>query len=144
MSNTISVRNASGQVASFSLDDEKSVERERVLRQRINRGELEEVALGADSVARRAVVVEIDANVRDENGNLLKSIHAGGLDPDAAGDSNGVPSGSGLSAAQARKDAQVAADAVALQVENAGQAGVVSATAVAAADPGTKKATGKA
>lgn len=134
MAETMSVRNPrTGQVAHFTIDgphDPRAV----ILQERIRRGALESASGSAKSGDAAVTVVEIDAGVRDENGNLLKSVHGGGLDPDAAGDARGVPSGSGLSAAQAKKDAQVAAGEVAKQAAAAAEAGVnFSETAQAAA-----------
>lgn len=122
---TISVRNpATGQVAHFSLTGPNDP-RAAVLLQRIARNELERVGSDAesDSPGREAVTLDIHAEVRDEKGDLLKSVHGGGLDPDAAGDALGRPSGSGIGADKALEDAQVAAKAVGKMLDNAEETG---------------------
>lgn len=119
MSETITVTNPRGQVTSYTVDGPLDP-RAQVLRQRIAVGELREGDAGGQAVAD----VNIFAGVRDEKGDLLRSVHGGGLDPDAAGDARGVPSGSGIGAAQAAKDAQVAGAALARITENADVASV--------------------
>lgn len=104
----ITVTNDKGQVSSFGVTGPMDP-RAQVLRQRIANGELTE---GDRSGDKAAVVVNEFALVRDEKGDLLRSIHGGGLDPDALGDARGVPSGSGISAAEVAKSAQVAVDAL--------------------------------
>lgn len=118
---TITVTNDSGQVASFGVDGPHDP-RAQVLRQRIARGDLREGDQSGRPVDTDGV--NVFAGVRDEKGDLLRSIHGGGLDPEAAGDARGVPSGSGIGAAQAAKDAQVAATALATMAENADAAQV--------------------
>lgn len=107
MTEKITVTNAQGQVSSFGVTGPMDP-RAQVLRQRINSGELTE----GDGGDKAPVAVSLYAGVRDEKGDLLRSIHGGGLDPDALGDARGVPSGSGLSAAETAKSAQVAVDAL--------------------------------
>lgn len=121
----ITVTNDSGQTASFAVDGPMDP-RAQVLRQRIASGELRE---GDHSKSGTDEVPSPFAGVRDEKGDLLASIHGGGLDPEAVGDARGVPSGSGIGAAQAAKDAAVAAKALDQIVQNSEAAGVeVSAT----------------
>lgn len=96
MTDTISVQNDSGQVASFLLDGPNDP-RAEILRQRIARGELTEAKKSDKSRAgrrARVVVQDSDTGLKDERGDFLKSVHGGGLDPDAEGDVNGDPSGS--------------------------------------------------
>lgn len=96
--NTITVQNSAGQVVSFGFDpaDPTSKAREEILAQRVARGELIKVAKGTAS-ARPGTFVAVEdahAGLYDEKGDLLKSVHGGGLDPDADGDALGIPSGS--------------------------------------------------
>lgn len=96
MADTITVKNESGQVATFALEGD-SDPRKAILEQRIARGELEKVTKATKSAAgrrARVVVVDSDTGLKDERGDLLKSVHGGGLDPDANGDVAGQPSGS--------------------------------------------------
>lgn len=89
------VQNESGQVVSYDLD--AGDPRKAILEQRIARGELTKVADGTESAGRPTQVVVVEdehTGLTDEQGDLLKSIHGGGLDPDAAGDITGQPSGS--------------------------------------------------
>jgi len=95
---TITVRNESGQVTSYLVDpaDATTVARAQILRQRIARGELMEEKSSAKS-ARPGVIRPLEdyqTGLVDERGDLLKSVHGGGLDPDADGDALGQPSGS--------------------------------------------------
>lgn len=91
------VQNESGQVVSFNLDGDTDP-RKAILEQRIARGELTKASTSTKSAARvgrnRVAVVDEHTGVRDEKGDLLKSIHGGGNDPDARGDELGQPSGS--------------------------------------------------
>jgi hypothetical protein len=115
MSDTITVKNESGQVATFLLDGDADP-RKAILEQRIARGELEKVSKSTKSAGARrtrVVVVDSDAGLKDERGDLLKSVHGGGHDPDADGDVLGDPSGSKLvegaiEAAEAISDAGIA------------------------------------
>lgn len=116
MTDTITVKNESGQVASFLVDGDADP-RKAILEQRIARGELEKVNKTTKSAAgrrARVVVQDADTGLKDEAGNFLKSVHGGGLDPDADGDVLGQPSGS-------------------KEVEGAVETGGVSAAAVAQA-----------
>lgn len=94
---TITVKNESGQVVSLSFDGDNDP-RKAIVEQRIQRGELEKVNKSSKSerVTRRSrrVVEDYHTGLRDEKGDLLKSVHGGGLDPDADGDVMGQPSGS--------------------------------------------------
>lgn len=93
---TITVKNERGQVASFTVDGDHDP-RALILQQRIERGDLEKVSKGtaSDVTPRgRVVVLDSDTGVRDERGDLLKSVHGGGIDPDAQGDVLGQPTGS--------------------------------------------------
>lgn len=94
---SITVKNESGQVAQIGLPegDPKSKTRREVIEQRIARGELTKASgkSGGDP-AGRAAVVDYHTGLRDEKGDLLKSVHGGGVDPDADGDVLGQPSGS--------------------------------------------------
>jgi hypothetical protein len=92
---TITVKNTSGQVSSFSLDGPDGLARKQILEQRIARGELTRVPKGTKSVRPgEFAVVDSDTGLTDEAGNLLKSVHGGGIDPDAEGDVLGLPTGS--------------------------------------------------
>lgn len=97
MSESITVKNESGQTVEIGLpaDDPKSITRREVIEQRIARGELT-VTKGKSGGRRqpRAVVEDYHTGLKDERGDLLKSVHGGGLDPDANGDVLGQPSGS--------------------------------------------------
>lgn len=88
--------NEQGQVASFLIDTDnpKDVARAEILRQRIARGELGAAEPGAMSQKVVKTVVDDHTGAVDEKGDLLKSVHGGGLDPDADGDATGTPSGS--------------------------------------------------
>lgn len=89
------VQNESGQVVSYDL--KPGDPRQEILEQRIARGELSKVSEGTESAARPVQVVVVEdehTGLRDEAGDLLKSVHGGGLDPDVAGDVIGQPSGS--------------------------------------------------
>lgn len=94
---SISVRNESGQVVSMSFTGDQDP-RKIIIEQRIARGELEKVAKGAKSDAAGAInrraVEDYHTGLKDEAGNFLKSVHGGGIDPDAQGDVLGQPSGS--------------------------------------------------
>lgn len=92
----ITVKNASEQVVSLNTDGPQGKAIEDIIEQRIKRGELEKVSAGTKSAPRRAraAVVDSDAGVKDEKGDYLKSVHGGGVDPDAEGDALGQPSGS--------------------------------------------------
>lgn len=94
---SMTVRNGSGQVASFYVDDENDPVA-TILAPRIRLGELERVPKGTKSTPKRrrgsAGVVDAHTEMRDEKGDYLKSVHGGGLDPDAYGDVLGTPSGS--------------------------------------------------
>lgn len=94
---SISVRNESGQVVSMSFTGDQDP-RKIIVEQRIARGELEKVSKGSKSDAAGAVnrraVEDYHTGLKDEAGNFLKSVHGGGLDPDAEGDVLGQPSGS--------------------------------------------------
>lgn len=96
MSN-ITVKNESGQTVQIGLPegDPKSKVRREIIEQRIARGELSKASgkSGGDPAGRLAVV-DYHTGLRDEKGDLLKSVHGGGLDPDAEGDVLGQPSGS--------------------------------------------------
>lgn len=118
MSDKITVTNERGQVASFTVDGPMDP-RAQVLRQRIDRGELRLGDRSKDGVVDAGVALL--EGVKDEEGNYLRSVHGGGIDPDAAGDARGIPSGSGADAAAGAK---VAADALALLEKNADAAGV--------------------
>lgn len=120
MTETITVTNDSGQVATYTVDGPTDP-RAQILRQRIARGELREGDRSKDTVE---AAPSIFAGVRDEKGDLVASIHGGGIDPEAVSDARGVPSGSGIGAAQAAKDAQVAATALQTMAENADAADV--------------------
>lgn len=95
--NAITVKNESGQVVSLSFDGDHDP-RKQIVEQRIARGELTKVTKSEKSTARgrrgRQAVVDYHTGLRDEKGDLLKSVHGGGLDPDAQGDEMGQPSGS--------------------------------------------------
>lgn len=97
MSSSITVTNESGQTAQIGLPewDPKSKTRREVIEQRIARGELTKSSgkSGGETVG-RAAVVDYHTGLRDEKGDLLKSVHGGGVDPDADGDVLGQPSGS--------------------------------------------------
>lgn len=89
------VQNESGQVVSYDVNPGDA--RKEILEQRIARGELTKVSEGTESAARPVQVVVVEdehTGLRDEAGDWLKSVHGGGLDPDAAGDVVGQPSGS--------------------------------------------------
>lgn len=94
---TITVKNESGQVVSLSYDGEGDP-RKQIIDRRIQMGELEKVSKSTKSkefVGRsRRVVEDYHTGLRDERGDLLKSVHGGGGDPDADGDEMGQPSGS--------------------------------------------------
>lgn len=90
---TISVRNESGQVTHFAVTGPEDP-RAKILNQRIARGDLEKVSKSTKTADVTVVVFDDHAGVRDEKGDLLKSVHGGGLDPDADGDALGQPSGS--------------------------------------------------
>jgi hypothetical protein len=116
MSDSITVKNSSGQVSTFLIDGDADP-RKAILEQRIARGELEKVSKTTKSAPRgrrtRVVVVDSDAGLTDEKGDLLKSVHGGGHDPDADGDVAGDPSGSkevegAVKAAEAVSDAAIA------------------------------------
>lgn len=87
-----SVKNSSGQVVSYDLEDGDP--RREILDAMVKRGDLEKVAASTKSGARRPAPKDADAGVKDEKGDLLKSVHGGGEDPDADGDALGQPSGS--------------------------------------------------
>jgi len=92
---TITVQNESGQVASFYVDGDNDP-RAMILEQRIKRGELTKTTKKSSAPVRRGrqAVVDADTGLKDEKGDYLKSVHGGGLDPDADGDALGQPSGS--------------------------------------------------
>jgi hypothetical protein len=94
---SISVRNESGQVVSMSFTSDQDP-RKIIVEQRIARGELEKVSKGTKSDAAEAInrraVEDYHTGLKDERGDLLKSVHGGGIDPDAQGDVLGQPSGS--------------------------------------------------
>ncbi len=94
---SISVRNESGQVVSMSFTGDQDP-RKTIVEQRIARGELEKVTKSAKSDApgaiNRRAVEDYHTGLKDERGDLLKSVHGGGIDPDAQGDVMGQPSGS--------------------------------------------------
>lgn len=95
---TMTVRNESGQVVSLSFPLGDQDPRKEIVERRIKLGELEKVSKGTKSedvpgVSRRAVE-DYHTGLRDEKGDLLKSVHGGGIDPDADGDVLGQPSGS--------------------------------------------------
>ena len=94
---SITVKNDSGQVVSLSFTGDTDP-RKAIVEQRVARGELEKVNTSTKSerVTRRSrrVVEDYHTGLRDEKGDLLKSVHGGGLDPDAEGDEMGQPSGS--------------------------------------------------
>ena len=110
---SITVKNESGQTVQIGLPegDPKSKARREIVEQRIARGELTKASgkSGGDP-AGRAAVLDYHTGLRDEKGDLLKSVHGGGLDPDADGDALGEPSGSGAKSAD--KDAKIAEDYV--------------------------------
>lgn len=94
---SITFKNESGQVVSLSFSGDQDP-RKAIVEQRIQRGELEKVSKGTESetlagISRRAVE-DYHTGLRDERGDLLKSVHGGGGDPDADGDEMGQPSGS--------------------------------------------------
>lgn len=120
MTDTITTTNERGQVASFAVSGPLDP-RAQVLRQRIARGELRE---GDQTKKAPEATVNVLAGVRDEKGDLLLSVHGGGIDPDAVGDARGIPSGSGVGAAEAAKGHKVAGDALALMESNADSASV--------------------
>ena len=95
---SITVKNASGQVVSLNVDGPRGLAVAGIVEQRIKRGELEKVSTSTKSATgprrNRAAVVDADTGVRDEKGDLLKSVHGGGIDPDAKGDALGRPTGS--------------------------------------------------
>lgn len=114
----ITVTNDAGQTSSFLVSgptDPRAI----VLKQRIDRGELRVGDKSKDG--RVDTSSSIFEGVKDEEGNYLRSVHGGGIDPDADGDARGVPSGSGADAAAGAK---VAADALSLMEKNADAAGV--------------------
>lgn len=93
----ITVKNASGQVVSLNTDGARGKAVQEIVEQRIKRGELEKASASAKSAPTRrgrAAVIDADTGVKDKKGDLLKSVHGGGLDPDADGDVLGQPSGS--------------------------------------------------
>lgn len=94
---TITVKNTSGQVVSLSYDGDQDPRKE-IIERRIQQGELQKVAKGTKPEARvgisRRAVEDYHTGLRDERGDLLKSVHGGGGDPDADGDAMGQPSGS--------------------------------------------------
>jgi hypothetical protein len=94
-SKTIHVRNESGQVAHFTVDGPNDP-RAHVLAQRIARQELEAVSASTKSSrpGEGGLLLDAHVGVKDERGDFLKSVHGGGLDPDAEGDVGGDPSGS--------------------------------------------------
>lgn len=94
---SITVQNQSGQVVSIGLpeNDPKSQARKEIIEARVRRGELAKASKGAKSEDVTVVVTDADTGVKDEKGDYLKSIHGGGIDPDAKGDALGQPSGSG-------------------------------------------------
>ena len=104
---SITVQNQSGQVVSLGLpaDDPKSQARKEIVEARVRRGELAEAKKGAKSENVTVVVTDADTGVKDEKGDYLKSIHGGGIDPDADGDALGQPSGSGASGKAAKSEA---------------------------------------
>jgi hypothetical protein len=106
MSDTITVKNESGQVATFLLDGDADP-RKAILEQRIARGELEKVSKSTKSAGARrtrVVVVDSDAGLKDERGDLLKSVHGVVL-----GDPSGSKLGEGaIEAAEAISDAGIA------------------------------------
>lgn len=85
---TISVRNDQDQVAHFSVTGPADPVAS-ILLQRVARGELERASIDDVSVPRSRnggfAVAELHEGVRDEKGDLLKSVHGGGLDPDEVG-----------------------------------------------------------
>ena len=98
MADKMFVKNSEGQVSGFDISGPQGAAREAILRQRILRGELSEAKSGAKSDQPGGdltpVVEDYQTGLRDEKNDLLRSIHGGGLDPDAKGDALGQPSGS--------------------------------------------------
>lgn len=122
---TISVKNESGQVVSLSFDGEQDP-RKQIIDQRIKQGELEKVSKGTSSDAfvgrSQRVVEDYHTGLRDERGDLLKSVHGGGGDPDADGDEMGQPSGSAPIAGAIVTDAEPVGDSHPDAVEDAPKA----------------------
>lgn len=122
---TITVKNESGQVVSLSYDGELDP-RKQIIDSRIKQGELEKVARTTKSgefVGRSQRVVEdYHTGMRDERGDLLKSVHGGGGDPDADGDEMGQPSGSKPIEGAVVTDAEPVGDSHPDAVEDAPQA----------------------
>lgn len=103
MSTVISTVNRSGQVAHFTVDGDMDP-RAQILRGRIARGELQEAKKSDTSGSVEVVVTDADTGVKDEKGDYLKSVHGGGIDPDAKGDALGQPSGSGATGKDATRE----------------------------------------
>jgi hypothetical protein len=94
---SITVKNSSGQVAqiAFPDNDPRAKARREIIEQRIARGELQKASgKSGGNPAGPTPVVDYHTGLRDEKGDLLKSVHGGGVDPDAEGDVLGQPSGS--------------------------------------------------
>lgn len=128
---TITVKNESGQVVSLSYDGELDP-RKQIIDSRIKQGELEKVAKSTKSdtfVGRSQRLVEdYHTGLRDERGDLLKSVHGGGSDPDADGDEMGQPSGSKPVDGAVVTDAEPVGDSHPDAVEDAPQAETKPAT----------------
>ncbi len=131
---TITVKNTSGQVSSFSLDGPDGLARKHILEQRVARGELTVVKAGTKSERPGTVgVIDTDTGLADEAGNLLKSLHGGGIDPDAGGDVLGLPTGS-----------QPVDGAVEVPTDTVSAATVAQASAQPQSDAAAKAAAAKA
>lgn len=116
---SITVTNQSGQTVSLSTDGPKGKAVKEIIESRIARGELTK-----GTKAEEFVVIDAHSGLKDENGNWLKSVHGGGLDPDVDGDALGQPSGSEASGAAATSPTEPVKKAV-----KAGAAGNTGATA---------------
>lgn len=94
MADTLTVKNPrTGNTVAFSFDGENDPRR-AILESRIASGKLNKASGPTKQGRPEPPANDPDAGVRDEKGDLLKSVHGGGVDPDADGDALGVPSGS--------------------------------------------------
>ena len=116
MTDTISTVNDHGQVAHFQVDG-KHDPRALVLNQKIAQGEFEAAKKSDKSDSRPFVIRDADVGVKDERGDYLKSVHGGGLDPDADGDVLGQPSGSKEIEGVVERDTSSVSDAAIAQAE---------------------------
>lgn len=132
MSSTITVQNTSGQVSTFVLDGPDGLARKQILEQRIARGELSRVSKDTKSQRPGQVaVVDSDTGLADEAGNLLKSVHGGGIDPDAKGDVLGLPTGSEPVEGATEVSAEAVSDAAVSQAEAKPQSSAAKKAAAA-------------